>query len=129
MMNDKSINQQNDSADINAEGRSDPLVNAIRKELDRSCDALDGYTLSRLHRMRSAALARPQSRWKSLLLPFGGLVTACALVLVVNLSLRTTGLPTEGAGEAALEDIEILTANESLDLYEDYEFYQWLAEN
>jgi hypothetical protein len=48
-------------------------------------------------------------------------------VLVVNLALRNTGLPT--AGEAALEDIEILTSNESLDLYEDYEFYQWLAEN
>jgi hypothetical protein len=129
MMNDKPLNKQDDAVDHNAEGRSDPLVNAIRKELDRSCDALDGYTLSRLHRMRSAALVRPQSRWKSLLLPFSGLVTACALVLVVNVALRSAGVPAEGAGEAALEDIEMLTANESLDLYEDYEFYQWLAEN
>lgn len=124
MMNDKPDERSNEPAD-----RHDPLVNAIRKELDRSCDALDGYTLSRLHRMRSAALARPQSRWKNLLLPFGGLVTACALVIAVSLSLRTPGLSTEGSGDAALEDIELLTANESLDFYEDYEFYQWLAEN
>lgn len=127
MINDKPLNHQNDKADHSADGSPDPLVSAIRKELDRSCDALDGYTLSRLHRIRSAALARPPSRWRSLLLPFGGLVTACALVLVVNLALRSTALPT--AGEAALEDIEMLTSNESLDLYEDYEFYQWLAEN
>lgn len=129
-MNDKSNSTSNDT-DVHAdlEGRTDPLLRAIRKELDRSCDALDGYTLSRLHRMRSAALERPQSRWKSLLLPFGGLVTACAMVLTVNLTLRTTDLPVDVAGEATLEDIEILTMSESLDLYEDYEFYQWLAIN
>lgn len=120
-MNDKPIDELNGTVDHN-----DPLVNSIRKELDRSCDALDGYTLSRLHRMRSAALARPQSRWKSVLLPFGGLVTACALVLAVSLSLQN-GTAVEGTGEA-LEDIEMLTSNESLDLYENYEFYQWLAE-
>lgn len=112
-----------------AADHDDPLVNAIRRDLDRSCDALDGYTLSRLHRMRSNALAQPQSRWKSLLLPFSGLVTACALVLVVSVSLQTGGLPTENTGEAALEDIELLTSAESLDMYENYEFYQWLAEN
>ena len=37
--------------------------------------------------------------------------------------------PDTEALAAPLEDIDILTTPDSLDLYEDYEFYQWLAEN
>jgi hypothetical protein len=106
------------------------LVVGIRQQLDRSCNALDGHTLSRLNRIRHAALERKQTRSSRMLLPFGGFVTACVLVLSVTLfrpgSAPDADLP---AGTAPLEDIEILTSSDSLDLYEDYEFYQWLAEN
>jgi hypothetical protein len=34
-----------------------------------------------------------------------------------------------GDDGAPLEDIEILAANEALEFYADYEFYQWLAQN
>lgn len=107
------------------------LVAAIRQRLDQSCNALDGHTLSRLNRIRHAALERKQARKsRMLLLPFGGFVTACMLVLSVTL-LRPGAAPESAvpAGASALEDIEILTSADSLDLYEDYEFYQWLAEN
>lgn len=104
----------------------DPMVASIRQELDRSCAALDGYTLSRLHRIRSEAVARRRSLLQRWLLPFGTLVTASALVLAIGLYSRS---PAPGADNAALEDIEILAANEALDFYADYEFYQWLAQN
>lgn len=107
------------------------LVAGIRQRLDQSCNALDGHTLSRLNRIRHAALERKQARKsRTLLLPFGGFVTACVLVLSVTL-FRPGAVPEidAPAGASALEDLEILTATEGLDFYEDYEFYQWLAEN
>lgn len=111
------------------------LVAGIRQQLDQSCKALDGHTLSRLNRIRHAALehkeVRKQARKsRALLLTFGGFVTACVLVLSVTL-FRPGAVPESGvpAAASALEDIEILTSADSFDLYEDYEFYQWLAEN
>jgi hypothetical protein len=107
------------------------LVAGIRQRLDQSCRSLDGHTLSRLNSIRHAALERKQSRSsRMLLLPFGGFVSACVLVLSVTL-FRPGVAPDldSSAGASALEDIELLTSTESLDFYEDYEFYQWLAEN
>jgi hypothetical protein len=104
------------------------LVNGIRQKLDQSCNALDGQTLSRLNRIRHAALERKQARASRMLLPFGGFVTACVLVVSVMMFGPTRAPETEAVA-SPLEDIEILTSSDSLDLYEDYEFYQWLAEN
>ncbi|HEY0964148.1 MAG TPA: hypothetical protein VGE69_17500 [Pseudomonadales bacterium] len=111
-----------------AQDADERLIAGIRRELDRSCDALDGHTLSRLNRIRHVALARRQSRATRLLLPFGGFVTACVLVLTVTLFMP--GSLTESDDPVPpLEDIDILASNDSLDLYEDYEFYEWLASN
>ena len=105
------------------------FIAGVRRELDRSCDALDGQTLSRLNRIRHAALARRQTRaTRHLLLPFGGFVTACVLVLTVNVFVPGTA-PDGETAVPPLEDIDILASNDSLDLYEDYEFYEWLASN
>jgi hypothetical protein len=101
------------------------LVDDIRKRMDQSCNALDGQTLSRLNRIRHAALERKQARASRMLLPFGGFVTACVLVLSVTMYAPGTTAPEA----SAIEDIDILTSSDDLDLYEDYEFYQWLAEN
>ena len=117
---DKTSNESLDSA---ASSRSDEvLLASIRQELDRSCSALDGETLSRLHRIRSEAVARRRSRLQALLLPFGGLVTACALVVAVSLNWHG------GPQPSSLEDIEILADSEALDFYSEYEFYQWMAQ-
>jgi hypothetical protein len=109
----------NDSAD------EQRLVDNIRQRMDQSVNALDGQTLSRLNRIRHAALERKQARPSRMLLPFGGFVTACVLVLSVM-----TFMPGETEAVASpMEDLDILTSSDSLDLYEDYEFYRWLAEN
>ena len=106
------------------------FLQRVKQEMDRSCAALDGATQSRLNSMRHAVLAQGQRKGlrlfgmrKPLLLPFGGLVTACVLVLAVV--LQTPTLP----DAAPVEDLDLLTATEELDFYEEYEFYQWLATN
>ncbi|HWK55586.1 MAG TPA: hypothetical protein VNR18_14505 [Hyphomicrobiales bacterium] len=108
------------------------FVRGVRQDLDRGCAALDGHTLSRLNRIRHTALERHQGarRRSPLLLPFGGLVTAGMLVFSVMLSdsiMPPTAVPAGGA--SPMEDLDILTFTEDLDFYENYEFYQWLADN
>lgn len=106
------------------------LVAGARRELDRSCAALDGSTLSRLNSIRHAALEHKLARrHRSLLFPFGGLVTACLLVVTVLLLDPGATTTPQRQDSPPLEDIELLTDAEGLDFYEDYEFYQWLAES
>ncbi|MES2624890.1 MAG: hypothetical protein V4628_06405 [Pseudomonadota bacterium] len=102
----------------------------VKQRLDYSCDVLDVRTVSRLKNIRHTALEPKPKRFSPLWLSFGGMVTATFLVFSLNLSsLQLPGWTTNGEDAAPLEDIEILTTTESLDFYEEYEFYQWLAEN
>lgn len=114
-------------------GREAEFLAAARDELERGCERLDGHTLSRLNRIRHAALERPGARRRALLAPFGGLVTASVLALVVVMALpnrnQETAAPVPADPDLAIEDLEILTSEESLDFYADFEFYQWLADN
>lgn len=107
------------------------FLTRMRQQLDRSCDGLDARTVSRLNSIRHTALEHKQKRFSPLWLSFGGMVTATFLVFSLNLT--SLQLPGSGASlkepATTLEDIEILTTTESLDFYEEYEFYQWLAEN
>jgi hypothetical protein len=105
---------------------ADPFLISVRRELDHGCDAIDGYTLSRLNRIRHAALEHKQTRIRSVWLPAGGFATACMLVLAVSLN---SGQSDPVQVTPALEDLEILTSSDNLELFEDYEFYQWLADN
>lgn len=118
------------------------LLLSVKQNLDRSCAALDGATQSRLNAMRHAALAEGQrrvaggafgrfGRLGSLrmpqLLPFGGVITACALAIAILVQLPS--LPGSGSlpDTAPVEDLDLLVATEELDFYEEIEFYQWLA--
>jgi hypothetical protein len=110
------------------------FLDKARHELDQSCDRLDGRTLSRLNSIRHAALEQQQRPGRALLAPFGGLATACILVLVVSLyydGKPGTPAPVQaGSGtETVIEDLDILTSMEGLEFYENLEFYQWLEEN
>jgi hypothetical protein len=100
-------------------------VDAIRLQLDQSCATLDGYTLSRLHKIRSTVLASRHQGYRRYLGGWGSLVAAC-LVVVIGTTWLNFGV---GNVTPPLEDVEILAANETIDLYQDYEFYQWLASN
>ncbi|MDG2175553.1 MAG: hypothetical protein P8M72_05425 [Gammaproteobacteria bacterium] len=109
------------------------FLNNISEELDRSCDGLDGHTQSRLNSIRHSALEHGRkSPGRTLLAPFGGLVTACVLVLVVGMLYQgQPQTPSQAVPDSIspMEDLDILTSAESLELFENLEFYQWLEEN
>ncbi len=114
------------------------FLEEIKQELDSSCDRLDAQTLSRLTHIRHQALegtlvkSKPafyQGLFQQHPLLSGSAIAACALVVSIGFYFNT------GAGSPAditlseLEDIEILSANDSFELYDDIEFYQWLSMN
>ena len=98
------------------------FITAVKRELDRSAEALDGLTLARLRGARLRALdAQPRPRrW----LITGGLATATLSAALVAVLLFAPGAAPPLAG---LEQFDLLSENDNLDLYEDLEFYRWLA--
>ena len=108
------------------------FLEQARTVLDRGCDGLDGYTRSRLNVIRHEALARVSgksgfARW----MPATGIATACTVLVVLVLfpGLQGENEVTEPLTGDTLQNLDLLTAEEGLEFFEDYEFYQWLAEN
>jgi hypothetical protein len=109
-------------------------IGRARTLLDESVDGLDAATLSRLNRARQAALAqvRPRAarRW---FLP-AGLAGACVLLLAVaawhshvpGAAARLPELPLTAAASPNGSDIDLVSSDDSLELYQDLEFYAWL---
>lgn len=111
--------------------------------LDESAQQLDAATLSRLNRARQAALTRRCPRaGRPWFLPVG-LASACALLLAV--AVWHVRAPTRVAGSAALatpaaatasattngsgfnaDDLNMVSGDDSLEFYQDLEFYAWL---
>ena len=95
-----------------------------RANFDASVDELDAATQSRLNRARHAALAelrqptRQWSRW----VPAAG-VAAVALVAVV---ITQNPVGTYEPPPATVADMEILLGEDSIEMFEELEFYSWL---
>jgi len=111
------------------EERQRQFTQTAKRLLDETAAHLNGDTLSRLQRARNRALA---ARNKPMPLfrrpwPMTGMIasalTAVALVVfVVNGSLRQEAVETN-----PVADLGLLTAEESLEFFEDIDFYQWLS--
>ena len=122
--------QTADTTDDRTGAADSAFVVAIKRQLDDSCDVMGARTVWRLNNIRHTAQQSKPKRFSPLWLSFGGMVTATFLVFSLNLSsLQLPGSARNTTEAATLEDIEILTTTESFDFYEEYEFYQWLAEN
>jgi hypothetical protein len=104
-----------------------------RRLLDESADGLDAAALSRLNRARQAALEprlrRARQPW---LLP-AGLAGACAMLLVVAIWAPHHAAPVAGEGTrvaasntTSAETNDALGGDDSLEFYQDLEFYAWL---
>ena len=95
--------------------------------LDRSAEDLDAATLSRLNRARQAALAerhRVPRRW----MWSAAFAGAAAAVFAVAIGLhRRVDAPAPGAAALQADDIDVLTNDEDVDLYENLDFYAWLG--
>lgn len=96
------------------------FVKHVRDRLDHSVDELDTVTLARLKAARLTALESRdrQPIWQNKLV----LASAMSVTLVAGIWLIqkpvTQDLP--------MDDLQILTASEDMELYRDLEFYQWL---
>jgi hypothetical protein len=107
-------------------------VNEARALLDASVQELDGATVARLARARRAALfqsRRPTwANWRSWWLPLTGFAAAGAIALALGIGHlhRVSGNPGAQATSAGAADIDASASDDTIDLYQDLEFYAWL---
>jgi len=100
------------------------LAKRAKQAFDESVEGLDAATLSRLNRSRQAALAsatRPNTQWLRWM-PATGVAAA---VLLAVLTIR--GPADLDVISAPAPDLEILLSEESMEMFEDLEFYSWLT--
>ena len=104
--------------------RDQQVMRKAKAVLDRSVDELDQQTILRLQRMRVNTLtARPRSaRW----VLAGGLATMCVGILasVLWVSKPVAVMPVHEA-----DDLDVVTAAENLEFYDEIDFYRWLADH
>lgn len=104
-------------------------IDCITRELDAAVDELDELTLVRLRAARKQALAdasKPKSVWggRRWLVPAAGLAATCLLVILVG--LQWWNPETTQSTLLAAQDMDIMMAQDDLELYSDLEFYRWL---
>lgn len=108
--------------------RDERLVAMVKEHLDAGVDALDNRTTARLRaaRLKAVESARGRRGWFRLprWVAVGGFATAAAAILAVGVWLSDA--PRESA-VATADDLEIVAAQDQMQLYEDLEFYRWLA--
>ncbi|WP_127477780.1 hypothetical protein [Sulfurivermis fontis] len=100
------------------------LIAQVRAALDESVANLDAVTRSRLAQARARA-QRPQRQRRYWWLPLGGAVLASLFAAMLWLG-QPALLP--GTAVDSATDFELLTASEDLELYQELDFYHWLAE-
>lgn len=98
---------------------------------DEGVDGMDAHTRSRLTQARHAAVALLAQqrepfirRW---MLPVAGLATVALVAVIVVFNLDPTANEHQSVSAAlAVEDMDILSGAENIELLEDMEFYAWL---
>lgn len=104
------------------------LAKRAKAVFDRGTESLSGEVRSRLTQARHAAFSESESNRDATLgrrwMPAGGL--ALAAVMAAFLWLDRAAVP-EGP-ISAIEDLDVVMAEESLDMFEQLEFYSWLGD-
>lgn len=110
------------------------LYKAVKSTLDDNMESLDDDVRQRLQQARRAAIRSATSTKGHTPKPTFHLNRMAAagsfvvLALVTSVIVYTQWPAQDPSPLASIEDIPILTAPEELELYEELEFYQWLAE-
>ena len=99
--------------------------------LRESAELLDGQTRSRLTQARHAALdaignpaVQQRQRFWRWLAPVSGIAATAALAIII--AVHPVRRDDRVAAGAAVDELEIVTAEDSLEFYRDIEFYTWL---
>ncbi|WP_066965543.1 hypothetical protein [Microbulbifer sp. Q7] len=105
------------------------LVAGARAAMDRRDASLDGETLSRLRRARAAALDANGTGTGPRMAPWLPVGLASAAVVTIAIVVVWPGTLTQPAKPVdMLADAWILDEEAELEMIQDVEFYQWLAE-
>ncbi|MBF8269098.1 MAG: hypothetical protein HW386_807 [Gammaproteobacteria bacterium] len=97
----------------------------VRAELQQSVDTIDAATRARLAHIRQQALTRaPSSRLPRYAFPVVAVLATACLVIAITLNLRQP----QPAQYEMIDDLDLITTSESLELIEDLEFYEWLED-
>ncbi|HHP7234703.1 MAG TPA: hypothetical protein ACFCUC_08740 [Desulfobacterales bacterium] len=105
------------------------FVDRVKRALDEGTDRLAPGVISGLNQARYRALEAvdrsesPRPRWMAVKLT--GLLAACCAILAIGLWMQP---PTPSPISAALADVEILAAEDGFELYEELDFFTWLAQ-
>jgi hypothetical protein len=97
--------------------------------LQQNAEQLDGATRSRLTQARHAALDASKQRphravW---LLPAGGVAAAATIAFMfLNHPKESVSGEEQVATLTPVDEMDIVTAEDSLEFYRDVEFYAWL---
>jgi hypothetical protein len=109
----------------------DDMIADIRKRLDEGTEQLDPAITGRLRAARRTALeagSRPRLSYRPVLA--GGVALATVLFVIVYVGRGPITSEQNGTELARLAgDMEIITEADNLELFDDLEFYQWLAES
>ncbi len=98
----------------------------IREELDANLEALDPAIARRLQQARREALDAVKPAHHPFWQPAIGFAVAALLVLAVVI---WPGMRQDTPPSVALTDFELIAADDSLQLFEELDFYEWLAES
>ena len=104
---------------------NDDFAARAKGAFDDSVERLDAAALSRLNQGRHAAIEQLASgnsktawmRWA----PAGGVAAAALITMIVMRAPEIESIPVE-----VVSDFEILLQGESLEMFEDLEFYSWM---
>lgn len=103
----------------------------VGQALREQSEQLDAATRSRLSRARSAAVEELhdkrfplRNRW----LPLGAAAAAAAVMALLLAPNPPAPVPDGRTRIEPLEDLDIVLAEDSLELIEDWEFYRWLED-
>ncbi len=101
------------------------FVEQVKAVLEASTQDLDPTTTAALRRARRQALVaeRPRFRWSPRLV--AGVTTAAVALIAVFL---WGGPQHNGKSGFGMEEMEALVTLEAVDIVDDLEFYEWLAE-
>jgi len=114
---------------MNGDEQEKRLLEKAKSLLSEAAENLDSQTKRRLERIRLDALSSaeakearffPRPRWVTA----GAFAAAGMAAVAVFFWLRTS---TGDFPDKHIEDFEMITSTENMDLYENLDFYRWLA--
>lgn len=113
--------------------QNDPALEQRSRDLfNERIEHLDGRTRSRLNQARQKALdaIRPESRTAGLRWLAPGAVAALTLVALVSWQvmrpMNDAEMNSSTAIASTVDDLEIITADEELELLQNMDFYAWV---